>query len=240
MNSKTFNSLTTKERLKPKFFVDSATIEELIPSTSVKQAGFIQRNFPTSLTYSSKTLGQASAKELVENNPDKLFVYNFALLNQKGANKGDHALHGAGPNTFGLPSLRRYSVDDSGKDKYTEEPTILRDGADGQIIPEVKREIDTAINALKDKQAKGAILVFPTGGFGQGMKEKNKAGSEFAPQTFLYLSQQLYENFGYLNPQYLNTDTGVSRVQLGQEVTDEEIKQLNNQSVLDFIKLCKS
>ena len=52
-----------------------------------------------------------------------------------------------------------------------------------------------------------------------------------APETFNYLSQQLFEKFGYINPNYLKTLEGRRIVQSRQPVTDDEI--------FDLKKSCK-
>ena len=41
------------------------------------------------------------------------------------------------------------------------------------------------------------------------------------------LDQQLYENFGYVNPQYLDHAEGLARVQMGQAVSDLDIAEAN-------------
>jgi hypothetical protein len=149
---------------------------------------------------------------------------------------GEGAVFEVVMNKLGVKNLTNISKDpDYVQIKYK---TNIPVAVNGLVEPNaiVKEQIDKFIEHAKEVKASGMQLGFPVAGIAQYMRK----GDIFARQTFLYLSQQLYENFGYLNPQYLNTDTGVSRVQLGQEVTDEEIKQLNNQSVLDFIKLCKS
>ena len=234
MDSSSFKALdpSKTEVLKPTFFVSTAFPEDTTDEDSIFE-------FPTSLTYSSFTLGPASAKEKAEAHPDKMFVYNYAMLSQQGASKGDHAMHGVAPNTFGMPSMRRYTALDKGTDTYTEQPTVLRDTEDGKIHPKVKEAIDTAISDLLEIQ-KGIQLVFPTTGFGQEMLSESKGGQQYAPQTFLYLSKQLYENFGYLNPQYLEQTEGLARVQIGQALSDVQIVEMNDQAVKEFIKNCNS
>jgi hypothetical protein len=100
--------------------------------------------------------------------------------------------------------------------------------------------IDEMIKGLAAKQAEGYELIFDFRGYGQYMAGhneyvENKEGKpDFdasAPETFNYLSQQLFENFGYLNPNYLKTLEGRRIVQSRQPVTDEEI--------FDLKKSCK-
>jgi len=70
------------------------------------------------------------------------------------------------------------------------------------------------------------------------MIDKNRAGNRFAPQTFLYLSKQLFDRLGYLNPKYVQVNVGREVVQAKQEVSDTKIIQKNDQAVRDFMNQC--
>jgi hypothetical protein len=101
--------------------------------------------------------------------------------------------------------------------------------------------IDEMIENLINKKAEGYDLVFDVNGYGQYMAGYNeyspltpktgvpKVQPDFAasaPETFNYLSQKLFENFGYINPNYLSTLEGKRIVQSRQPVTDDEIYDL--------------
>jgi hypothetical protein len=109
-----------------------------------------------------------------------------------------------------------------------------------KTLDDNKVMIDEMIKGLAGKQAEGYELIFDLNGYGQYMAGYNeyaptgKGKPDFdasAPETFNYLSQQLFENFGYLNPNYLKTLEGRRIVQSRQPVTDDEI--------FDLKKSCK-
>jgi hypothetical protein len=66
---------------------------------------------------------------------------------------------------------------------------------DGKINPEVKESIDANIKNIREHVAQGQTLVFDRAGYGQDMIVTQKNGNQNAPQTFVYLSEQLYKNF---------------------------------------------
>jgi hypothetical protein len=81
----------------------------------------------------------------------------------------------------------------------------------------------------------GATLAFSKAGYGQymlGADDSNGANPSIArakaPKTFLYLSEQLFRNFGYKNPNYIDTATGRKVIQSTQEVSDEMVKDMLN------------
>jgi NACalpha-BTF3-like transcription factor len=120
--------------------------------------------------------------------------------------------------------------------KNIDKVAMLTDGT----LDDNKVMIDEMIKGLAGKQAEGYELLFDFRGYGQYMAgyneyAENKEGKpDFdasAPETFNYLSQQLFENFGYLNPNYLKTLEGRRIVQSREPVTDDEI--------FDLKKSCK-
>ena len=88
--------------------------------------------------------------------------------------------------------------------------------ADGTITmnPKLKENIDEFIDLLSAAQSDGIIINFPTQGIGQymiGLDEalqrkkdpvygKYDSTKMYAPESFKYLSEQLFEKFGYINP----------------------------------------
>ena len=108
-----------------------------------------------------------------------------------------------------------------------------------ETLEQNKEMIDGMINELSAKKAEGYKLLFDGKGYGQYMAGYNeysplKGKPDFeapAPETFNYLSQQLFEKFGYINPNYLETLEGRRIVQSRQPVTDDEI--------FDLKKSCK-
>ena len=192
-------------------------------------------------SYDPRPLTREEAAVLAHNDDNNIYVYNLATENTNGNTNGDKAFHGAGPNVFGIPSIRAYRGDFM---RY------FNDNADGTIDPVLKDLIDKAIQGLVDK--KGKNLIFSEEGYGREFIEKDSQGKYLAPQAFLYLSEQLFEKFGYINPGYLTSSTGRNVMQESlfirgkQTITDkqiqknreEEISELSDSSVKEFMKHC--
>jgi hypothetical protein len=211
-----------------------------MPSTPTKPTVPTQDKL-TDRTYDPAPLTREEAAVLAHNDDNNIYVYNLATENTNGNTDGDKAFHGAGPNVFGIPSIRAYRGD------------FLRyfnDDADGTIDPVLKDLIDRAIQGLVDK--KGKNLIFSEKGYGREFIEKDAQGQYLAPQAFLYLSEQLFDKFGYINPGYLTSPTGRNVMQETlfikgkQTITDkqiqkdreEEISELSDSSVKEFMKHC--
>jgi hypothetical protein len=69
--------------------------------------------------------------------------------------------------------------------------------------------------------------------------KKNRNGEPESLQTFLYLSQQLYDNFGYVNPGLVRSYTFRTMRQQLQPITDINIKLESDAAVEEFMKTCK-
>lgn len=164
--------------------------------------------------------------------PKKTFIYNKAFEGLGYIR--DNAFQETGaPNIVGITTLNKYDGSDM---------NIQDDRVNGvaQINPEVKKEIDAAIANLKEHVKSGQSLVFMREGYGQGMIGADprkasvpNAAKQTAPKTFIYLSQQLYENFGYVNPNMLKVADGRTIVQKGkdgkkQPITDAMIQDRIN------------
>jgi hypothetical protein len=183
--------------------------------------------------YSQSATGEAMSK-MLEDNPDKIFLYNHAInATSAGTAQDDSRMHNKAGNVFGLPTRMLYN-DPAGQERGS----IIRD-KDGDVDPEIKKEIDTAIAQLV-KDSKNKQIVFNNKGYGQDMLQKGRDGNKYAPKTFVYLSQQLLENFDYINPTFLETTSGQRTVQEKQKISDIEIKEVSDQAVLDFINHCNA
>ena len=192
---------------------------------------------------------EASIKKM-EANPNNLYVYDGAMIVEGGtgstpaaiANKkiNDAALN----NTVGLRTFNRYQVNPKVGGLQN---NILKDSKNAEgtniVNPEIAKKIDADIQAIIDN-AKGKTIKFSQEGYGSTLLDKDKNGNMFAPQTFVYLSQQLLENFDYINPNYLELDVsgnkpGAFNIQKAQQISDQEIKELSDAQVRDLQKLCK-
>jgi hypothetical protein len=144
----------------------------------------------------------------------------------------------------GLRTFNRYQVNPKAGGLQN---NILKDSKDSKgnniVNSDIAKKIDADIQAIIDN-AKGKTIKFSDAGYGASLLSKDKDGNMFAPQTFIYLSKQLLENFDYINPGYLALDVsgnqpGMFQVQEAQQISDQEIKELNDQQVRDLQKLCK-
>ena len=197
-------------------------------------------------TYSTDIAMFQLAPIYANNNQNAIFVYNLASEDPANAKGGDRFLHGKGPMVFGLPTIKAYNQPAGG-----ERLDLYRD-VDGKIDPKLKELIDEAIEDLVKKQTQeGKKIMFNKNGYGQEMLEKDKNGNMFSPQAFVYLSSQLLDNFGYINPGFLRTGTGKNMLQQefikqGQTFTDtmiqesreQEVKELSDDAVKEMMKYC--
>jgi hypothetical protein len=200
------------------------------------------QGFPKT-TYSG-ALGYSSAPQLVADNPNTTFVYESPVEDTDPPRQGTQYLHKDSQgnrlkNTVGLTSYQRYSTPAG-----TISADVIRD-KDGDIDPNVKEAIDNDIANIKEAIEQGQTISFSDQGYGQNMLEYDKQNNQFAPETFLYLSQQLQENFGYLNPGYLtnnankkSVEKGYETAQASQEITDVDIREAMDQEVREFIENC--
>ena len=181
--------------------------------------------------------------EEIQQNPDVIFVYEGAETEGLGTGQGEGAKHKKiknvnTNNVLPLTVNRNYALQNTFKD--------VKDEAGNMVIdPKLKELIDNDIQTLLAYSDRP--IRFSSKGYGKELiKQDKKRNTPMpAPQAFIYLSEQLLENFGYINPGFLSLDMsgnkpGIEAVQEAQEISDAEIKELNREAVLDLIKLCKS
>lgn len=212
------SSANRSKRIRYKSYTTLMTLKESLKAKSEETTEPVE----VGDTFSQVKLGEAGAKKLMEENPDSYFVYNGATIAQGNATVHDYVFHKIPlGNKFALPTRKQYTggaINEFYKD------------VNGDIDPTFKEAIDQAIVALKEVQDSGKKLVFNKEGYGQYLISLDKTGKPLAPQSFLYLSQQLFNNFGFVNPNYLRTATGRKVVQATQPVTDDMVR--------DFMKHC--
>ena len=184
---------------------------------------------PKQTTY-DPTIGRVALTKIAADNPNTLYVYNQARTTG-GGNLGDSVLDGM-TNAFGIETRVSYG-DVAGRMRSS----IIRD-LNGAIDPFVKEAIDENLTMLEEAKSQGMKIVFNKEGYGQDMQEKNKKGNMFAPETFVYLSEQLLERLEYLNPGFVETKEGVDLVQAKQKVSDVKIVEKNDQAVRDYMNQC--
>lgn len=167
------------------------------------------------LAYNSSSVNIKTAKQLSENNPNTVFIYNYAVKSQFNATVGDHAFFQETiPNAIGLPTRLTFGA----------EGMEMAD-VDGKISDENRIAIENAITAIKQAQADGKLIAFSRQGYGQYMIGEHKNKVDVARETFLYLSKRLFDEFNFINPGYLGTEQGLTQVQSTQPITDDLIQQ---------------
>lgn len=187
----------------------------------------------------------SQAESMLTKNPNNIYLYDAPLKQEpaKTGRTGNQKLHGLANNAVGITTKMSYSME-TGKVRSD----IVRD-VDGKINLDIKNAIDANIENIRAHIAQGQEVRFDAAGYGQEMLESDKNGNQYAPQTFVYLSEQLYKNFGFVNPNYLSNSVNnavvkesVARLQETQDITDKEINRTiddySNHDVLEFMKNC--
>ena len=187
----------------------------------------------TSGTAGKGVLTEETARFVRQDYPNALMVFND-FTDLKGNTAGTNSVWRAlGENGIGLNTKIGPSPTKVGSDKVN-----MSDALTDETLKDNKEMIDEAIRDIKEKLNEPGpqkYLVFDDFGYGQymiGYVENAPTISRPtlkgpAPQTFLYLSEQLYRNFGYINPHYLLLPQGRAVVQEGQPITDDEIIEQN-------------
>jgi hypothetical protein len=174
---------------------------------------------------SSSMINLDVATAMAAENPDSIFVFNDAFqavpLTFPQRLLQDRNFRGLPiSNKFGLPTYTVYSVTEN---------SAVKD-INGTIAPFMKQKIDDAIDSLKAEAERGMKLVFNSSGYGQEwignfIDPKYKDIRARAEQTFLYLSERLYKEFGYVNPGYDLTTQGKKTLQELQPITDDDVRE---------------
>lgn len=171
------------------------------------------------------------------NYPKSLIVYNEAIdrsdVNISGTNSVYRSLEDA---SYGIRTKIGIKPTSPGNNTLN----LLAALTDETYAENIKM-IDEDIQAMLNKQAEGFSLIFDNHGYGQYMigyydypgttTQAKIVGDPIAPETFNYLSEQLFEKFGYINPNWLKTEKGRAAVQKTQNVTDAE--------TLEQLKKCR-
>jgi hypothetical protein len=192
---------------------------------------------------SSRVKGPNAAKALMADaDPNTSFVYNGPIEKADNPRRDDEFLHITGaPNVVNLTTKQMYSQQAPGKPVRAD---MIRD-VDGLIDPKVKAHIDNSIENIKEHIRQGQEIAFSDKGYGQDMLELDSSNNQFAPKTFLYLSEKLYSEFGYINPGYLSNNTNnqavkerYAKLQENQNISDLEIEEAVDLEVQEFMKNC--
>lgn len=168
-------------------------------STQVEGAVTIYGVSPFYGLYDTSKLNISSANKTAKAFPNRVFVYELATIETNppvGSSGYFSPEKSKADNVVGIPTRLRFSNKET--DSLTDE-----------TLNENMLAIEKAIQQLKI-QAKTKKLTFSDTGYGQnliGLKEDgitpvSKERPMPAPMTFMYLSQRLFQEFGYVNPNY--------------------------------------
>lgn len=200
---------------------DQGILENLL-SYSEGMDAYIENGFTHysdgTIEFTGKDYDSKEAEELLKANPEKYVIYSKTLKPDTKINKGNAAFGRVGlENKLGLTVLDHYNRD--------EELGIVKD-VDGAVNPELKKAFDVEIGLMLQLVAKDKDLVFDSSGYATSMMKMNpKTKQPYAPKTFNYISEQLYSNFGYINPGFTDSKEGLAIVQKNQPISDNQIMQ---------------
>jgi nucleoid DNA-binding protein len=129
---------------------------------------------------------------------DYVFLYEDAILDE-GNPRGSSIMKVSGTNGVGIKTLQRFAPTKGAMSQ------IIRD-VNGTMSKESQAAIDESIDKIKERIENGEKVVFDMLGYGNSMLEKDKSGNAYAPQTFVYLSRRMFEEFGYQNPKFFGEE----------------------------------
>jgi alkylated DNA repair dioxygenase AlkB len=109
------------------------------------------------------------------------------------------------------------------------------------VNPELAKQIDSMIESMQAIKASGKTLAFPKTGIGQYMIGADEFTGELpsgkitpiAPATFVYLSQKLWDNFKYANPNF-----DVALGYMGMTNVLQEGAEVNDLDVMEALSIC--
>jgi predicted NAD-dependent protein-ADP-ribosyltransferase YbiA (DUF1768 family) len=148
----------------------------------------------------------------------------------------------------GQPGTGAEKIEEEALEGEFPETTDTEEGAqpiNGPVInPDTKALIDNVVHSMRKKKEAGKELVFPATGIGQnligadpktGLLPEDKKIKTEAKATFVYLSQQLFKHFGYVNP-------NMSEVMYGEKIPDptQQDVDVTNDMVRDALSFCFS
>lgn len=215
------NNISSKsKRIRYKNYISTVTLKNAGKEKQVQsQYSRLSQYNKESIQYDPVGLTQALAKKLQEENPNTLFVFNTATEKFGSALSLDYTFYGSPfGNQFGLPTRKQFTGGPANENIYD----VVIDGVP-TLDPKFKEKVDVAIQGLKEA-SQHYVLAFNKEGYGQNLRTQKSR------QNFLYLSEQLFNNFNFVNPGYTATSEGRRVIQSTQAITDEMVR--------DFMKHC--
>lgn len=195
--------------------------EKVEPKTD--QVPLVPQNEYISL-YKWKGEPKAKLKNTVVENSDTYFVYEDTqtpIKQDPDDSTTEAVVKASGSmNHIGIPTKK-------GSYYSTLDKMVITD----DTLEENKRMIDDAVNSMRELIDNGYKLAFSQEGYGQhllGIKKDGTVTPSYKAssiKTFLYLSERLYENFKYINPNWLIQPESQSFLQATQPINDEMVEE---------------
>lgn len=195
------------------------------------------------VSYDVSKLSLDQVEKMVSDNPNILFVFDDVLeepgstMSQEEMSYGNslRILVGRYDNVVGIPTRRTYK-------KMFSSAAIMDVDKDGkkEVSEGFKRKFQEAVREINNKLSENPeyVLAFKVNGHGQKQinADDNNPGSIIGKQTaglqtFKYISEQLYSNFGFRNPNHMERmEDARTYVKETQPITDE--------MVIEQLKFC--
>lgn len=218
----------------PKELVDYETGDTFEVAKVYNQNKFIQKNDEgVEVAYK---LSEQEAKAIMDANPDAVFVFGNYRPNAEGKENPSSGNATRRAWRSGLATGQSF-----GFGTKTFKGTTPTD----EQFENIKKAVDEQTQELIAMRNAGKTIVFPSDGIGQNFLT-------VAPQSFVYLSKQLLENFGYRNPSFEKVSlilepTGQTGLDYIQEFykgkadaeSGELAQTVSDKEVIEQIKFCK-
>lgn len=107
---------------------------------------------------------------------------------------------------------------------------ILNDIQNDENFEFNKENIDTDIDYYVTEMNNGNKLLFLSSGYGENLYKK-------APKTYQYLSEQLYEKFGYINPKSIENSVITDNINNNQDITNKMLEDNIENSINQILEI---
>jgi hypothetical protein len=170
--------------------------------------------------YTKDITADAAIAELFYNeHPDKFIVHEKANTMTR-TETGQGTFTGLGDHAIPIILAPKGDINNPYKD------------INGQPNPEAMQKFDDAFRSMSEHKKD---LMFATEGYGKALIQKDKYGTYYALETFLYLSRKLYEEFGYVNPLWYEMEDYAKQT---QNIPEAFSREASDKDVEDFLKHC--
>lgn len=186
-------------------------------------------------------LSEPSAQPTVSEDKDVVFVYDDSILSY--SQKNNMGRVGDKFSTTYLKDLVAKKVISKANTlgimtKSISSPVMSEDFITDDTYAENVERIEAGIQELIKKRDAGTKIVFNKDGYGNDLIKLSPDNKYYAPETFVYLSKRLFEEFGFINPSYLKV--AKMGVESAKELAKEMVKNepVTDEQVMEKQKEC--